>query len=255
MCVKSGTHHYIKKGLTTISAITFQNVSYTVDERELLHDITGTIEKGRITTLVGPSGAGKTTLLKLCNGLYSATTGTVSIEQRPISAIEPTELRRYVGIALQAAPMIDGTVYDNLCLPKQLRGETLTKEQAYHFLDDVHLPHSLLMQQAHDLSGGQRQRVSIARTLVNRSPILLLDEITSALDRTACREIEQLIQHINDTYGTTIVWITHNLQQAMSIGHCTWVMMNGQLIEAGESSLLTQSTNEAVQAFVRGDAQ
>ncbi|OCS88929.1 phosphate ABC transporter ATP-binding protein [Caryophanon latum] len=255
MYVKIGTQHFDNEGVIAISAITFQNVSYIIDERELLRDMTGTIEKGRITTLVGPSGAGKTTLLKLCNGLYSATTGTVSIAQRPISSIEPTELRRYVGIALQAAPMIDGTVYDNLCLPKQLRGETLTKEQAYHFLDDVHLPHNLLMQQARDLSGGQRQRVSIARTLVNRSPILLLDEITSALDRTACREIEALIQHINDTYDTTIVWITHNLQQALSIGHDTWIMMDGRLIEAGPSSLLTESTNEAVQAFVRGDAQ
>ena len=235
-----------------LEAITFQNVHYTIDNRPLLSAISGTFEQGRITTLVGPSGAVKTTLLKMCNGLLSPTSGTILVQQQPIESLPPTALRQTVGIALQAAPMISGTVYDNLSLPRQLRGEAFTKEEAHHYLEMVHLPASLLEQQARDLSGGQRQRVSIARTLVNRSPILLLDEITSALDRTACREIEQLIQRINEQYDTTIIWITHNLEQARTIGHCTWVMMNGHVIEAGPSSLLETSTNEAVQAFVRG---
>lgn len=238
-----------------MSAITFQNVSYTVEDRQLLTNITGSFEQGRITTLVGPSGAGKTTLLKLCNGLLSPTSGTITVQQKQIDTFVPTTLRQTVGMALQAAPMISGTVYDNLCLPKKLQRQTLTIEDAQKWLEDVHLPASLLTQQARDLSGGQRQRVSIARTLVNRSPILLLDEITSALDRTACREIETLIQKINDKYGTTIIWITHNLEQAMTIGHHTWVMMNGQLIEAGPSSLLETTTNEQIQAFMRGEAQ
>ncbi|MEE1130802.1 MAG: ATP-binding cassette domain-containing protein [Caryophanon sp.] len=239
--------------MIAISAITFQHVYYEVNERQLLRDITGTIAQNRITTLVGPSGAGKTTLLKLCNGLLSATAGEILIDGQPLTSIPPTTLRTHVGIALQAAPMIDGTVYDNLCLPRKLQGRTLTIDEAHRFLDDVHLSHELLHQQAADLSGGQRQRVSIARTLVNRSPILLLDEITSALDRTACREIETLIQRINDQYNTTIIWITHNLQQALAIGHNTWVMKDGSLIEDGPSTLLQQSQNPVVQAFVRGD--
>lgn len=229
-------------------------MSYHIDDRLLLQNITGTFEKGKITTLVGPSGAGKTTLLKLCNGLISPTSGTISIHDTPIKKIAPTTLRTNVGMALQAAPMISGTVYDNLCLPRRLQNNTLSEEEARQFLDDVHLPHTLLKQQAADLSGGQRQRVSIARTLVNRSSILLLDEITSALDRAACREIEGLIQSINEKYGTTMLWITHNLEQAMTIGHNTWVMMDGQLIEAGPSSLLNDSSNDVVRRFVEGGA-
>lgn len=241
-----------RKGLFIISAITFQDVSYSIDDRLLLKSITGSFEKGKITTLVGPSGAGKTTLLKLCNGLISPTSGSIFIEHTPIHTIAPTTLRTKVGIALQAAPMISGTVYDNLCLPRKLQKDTLSEVEACQFLDDVHLPHALLKQQAADLSGGQRQRVSIARTLVNRSSILLLDEITSALDRAACREIEALIRSINEKYGTTILWITHNLEQAIQIGHNTWVMMDGQLIEAGPSSLLQQSQNDAIRQFVAG---
>ena len=91
--------------------------------------------------------------------------------------------------------------------------------------------------------------------LINRSEILLLDEITSALDRSSLHEIEELIVKINRKYGTTIIWITHNLEQALSIGDYTWVLMNGQVIETGESDLLKSPTNENVKQFVQGGAE
>ena len=94
----------------------------------------------------------------------------------------PVELRRKVGIALQSAPMIKGTVFQNLALPLELQGKKLTEKDASEILDDVGLGQSFLHRKTDDLSGGQRQKVSIARTLINRSKILLLDEITSALD-------------------------------------------------------------------------
>src|SRR5690606_34955335 len=103
-----------------------------------------------------------------------------------------------------------------------------------------------------DLSGGQKQKVSIARTLINRSNILLLDEITSALDKTSVKEIEELILHINNHYDVTIIWITHNLEQAKRIGDYAWVMMNGELIETGTSDLIINSNNELVRQFIIG---
>ena len=120
------------------------------------------------------------------------------------------QLRRHVGIALQSAPMIKGTVFQNLALPLELQGKKLAEQEAIGPLEDVGLEQSFLHHKTDDLSGGQRQKVSIARTLINRSDILLLDEITSALDRTSLHEIEQLIVKINRKYGTTIIWITHN---------------------------------------------
>ncbi|ANU26636.1 phosphate ABC transporter ATP-binding protein [Planococcus versutus] len=236
-------------------AIHFNAVDFSYGKTTILKDITGSFPKGKITTLVGPSGAGKTTLLKLCNGLLSAQTGEVYIKDQPIESYGPVELRRLVGIALQSAPMVTGTVYENLNLPLDLQGKSLSKAEAYELLEDVGLEEELLERKVKDLSGGQRQKVSIARTLVNKPEILLLDEITSSLDRTSLREIEELIVKINRQYDVTIIWITHNLQQAVEIGDYTWVMMDGEVVETGESELLNDPVNDKVKRFVRGEAE
>lgn len=233
-------------------ALHFHNVNYSIDDVHILKNITGSFPKGKITTLVGPSGAGKTTLLKLCNGLISPTSGEIYIHEKPILTYEPVELRRHVGIALQSAPMVKGTVFHNLALPLELQGEKMPEQNAVEILEDVGLDKQFLHRKTDDLSGGQRQKVSIARTLINRSEILLLDEITSALDRSSLHEIEELIVKINRKYGVTIIWITHNLQQALSIGDYTWVLMDGKVIETGKSDLLKSPTNEFVKQFVQG---
>lgn len=234
------------------ASIRFENVCYKVDQTPIINNLTGEIYKGKITTLIGPSGAGKTTLLKMCNGLISPTAGEITINGKNINTISPTKLRRNVGIALQSAPIIRGTVYENLSLARTLHNETLSEKEAISFLEDAGLNRSFLNRQVADLSGGQRQKISIARTLINRSHILLLDEITSALDPTSVHEIEQLILKINEKYESTIIWITHNIQQAKEIGDYTWFMMDGQLIESGKSNVLLDSSNLHIQEFVQG---
>lgn len=234
-------------------AVHFNQIDYSIEAIHILKGITGSFPEGRITTLVGPSGAGKTTLLKLCNGLLSPTNGDIYIKEKAIETYNPLELRRLVGIALQSAPMVGGTVYDNLNLPMELQGQTLPEAKAAQLLVDVGLADDFLQRKVADLSGGQRQKVSIARTLVNEPAILLLDEITSSLDRKSLKEIEELIVHINQKYGTTIIWITHNLQQALEVGDYTWVMMDGEVMETGESSLLENPENEKVKRFVKGE--
>ncbi|WP_346234992.1 phosphate ABC transporter ATP-binding protein [Lysinibacillus telephonicus] len=234
------------------TAIKFENVCYEVDQLSILNNITGVFYKGKITTLVGPSGAGKTTLLKMCNGLISPTEGELFIQNQPITSFEPTSLRKSVGIVLQSAPIIRGTVYDNLALPFKLQNKKFTEADAFNSLEGVGLNSSLLYRKASDLSGGQRQKLSIARTLINRPQILLLDEITSALDPTSVHEIEQLILKINKKYNATIIWITHNIDQAKRLGDFTWIMMEGQLLESGESSILSNSSNELVHQFAVG---
>lgn len=236
-------------------AIHFNHVDYSVGGNQILREITGSFPEGKITTLVGPSGAGKTTLLKLCNGLLSPESGEIYIKDKEINSFEPVELRRKVGIALQSAPMVNGTVYKNLALPMELRGDKLEKKQAENLLQDIGLDEDFLERKVADLSGGQRQKVSIARTLVNKPEILLLDEITSSLDRTSLIEVEELITMINRKFGTTIIWITHNLQQALDIGDYTWVMMDGEVVETGESELLKAPVNDRVKSFVQGGAE
>ncbi|WP_342574283.1 phosphate ABC transporter ATP-binding protein [Solibacillus sp. FSL K6-1781] len=235
-------------------AIHFNNVAFEVNQSKIILPLTSSFFKGKITTLIGPSGAGKTTLLKLCNGLISATSGTIFINGQPMQSFEPTTLRRIVGIALQSAPILKSTVYENLALPRKLQHQELSKEEACQYLNDVGLDEDFLMREANDLSGGQKQKLSIARTLVNKSDILLLDEITSALDPKSVREIEQLIVELNRRFGTTIIWITHNIEQARKLGHYTWLLKNGELIEASETEKFFTSTNPGIQQFLaRGE--
>lgn len=234
--------------------IHFEHVHYEKNSSFILKDVTGHFYKGKITTIVGPSGAGKTTVLKMCNGLISPTSGDIIIDGKNINEFSPTSLRQYVGIALQNAPLIRGTVYDNLALPMTLQNKLLSEKKAISTLEDVSLDMNILYRDVHNLSGGQKQKVSIARTLMNQPKILLLDEITSALDPISTNEIEQLILNINRKYNVTIIWITHNLGQAKRVGDYTWVMMGGELVESGESSLLDHSTNKRIQQFVEGKA-
>ncbi|HWK22777.1 MAG TPA: phosphate ABC transporter ATP-binding protein [Ureibacillus sp.] len=234
------------------SAISFENLSFKSDKLSILNKINGLFYKEKITTLVGPSGAGKSTLLKMCNGLLSPTSGEIFIDNQPIDLIEPTILRKKVGIVLQNAPILQGTVFENIALPLTLQQKKLTEKQAIFYLEVVGLDQSLLYREAEALSGGQKQKISIARSLVNKPEILLLDEITSALDPTSANEIEQLILRINHESSVTIIWITHNIEQAKRIGDYTWIMMKGQLLESGESHILSTSKNIDVQQFVKG---
>lgn len=236
-------------------AIEFKTILYEKDGHVILNDISGRIESGKITALIGPSGSGKTTLLKMFNGLISPTQGTINILGQPINSYNPTKLRRLVGIALQDAPIIRGTVFENLALPRTLKNEKLLVEEAIHYLTIIGLNESFLKQPAQELSGGQRQRLSIARTLINQPKILLLDEITSALDPIASAEIETLIKKITQQFGVATVWITHNSTQALNVSDYLLLLNAGEIELAGDTSAIVKENNEHLQAFIHGGAQ
>ncbi|QXE02248.1 phosphate ABC transporter ATP-binding protein [Terribacillus sp. DMT04] len=233
------------------AAIYLDSVTYHAGEKEILHAITGTFAKGKITSVIGPSGAGKTTLFRLCNGLQSPDSGDILIDGKDILSYDPISLRRHVGIVLQQATMLEGSVRENLALPLRLAGEELSEAKAARIVQEVGLDTDILDRDSKSLSGGQQQKVSIARTLLNRPQILLLDEITSSLDRVSKQDIEKLILQINREYGTTVIWITHNLEQAKAVADQVWVMMSGEVIEAGTADLLDHPEKEAVKQFVK----
>lgn len=196
----------------------------------VLKGISGKVEKGTILTIIGPSGSGKSTILSLCNLLQTPEEGEILVGGKAVKEWDVQLLRRYAGIAFQSAPMIKGTVLDNLSLPQRLQG--LSLEDPLSFLQYVGLSEDLIMREATELSGGQKQRLSLARTLVNKPSILLLDEVTSALDPKAAGEVEELILRINREQHTTILWVTHDLAQAERVGDQTWFISEGQLVEA-----------------------
>ena len=108
--------------MTHQTTIEFKHITFTRQDETILHNISGTFHEGTITALIGPSGSGKTTLLKMLNGLLSPSSGTITILNKNIEAYNPIELRTTVGIALQDAPVIRGTVFENLALPYSLKG-------------------------------------------------------------------------------------------------------------------------------------
>jgi putative ABC transport system ATP-binding protein len=196
----------------------------------VLNGISGKVPNGTILTIIGPSGAGKSTILSLCNLLITPDEGRIYVHGKDVQQWDVKELRRQVGIAFQAAPMLQGTVLDNLLLPVRLHGTNLKEPEKY--LEYVGLSKELLSREAKELSGGQRQRLSLARTLINMPAILLLDEVTAALDTISAHEIEELILRINKEQHTTILWVTHDLSQAERVGEQTWLIIDGTIIES-----------------------
>ncbi len=232
-----------------MSIIEFSNVSY----KDILHDITGHFKEGRITTFVGPSGAGKTTCLKHINGLLSPDSGEIFFRGENIRNMDMIKLRKKIGMAFQSAPMIGGTVYDNINLPKAIFNESLDKAYATELLDGVDLGDIPLDQDIRSLSGGEKSRISIARTLVNQPEVLLLDEITSSLDYRMVKEVERMIVKLQRKHDVTVIWITHDLDQARRVSDDMWFLRKGELIEFGDASFIDESSNPLVQKFVEGE--
>lgn len=217
-----------------IAEVEFRNISKSFTNQQetvaVLKEVSGKIEKGSIVTMIGPSGSGKSTILSLSNLLQTPDEGEIYIQGKEVQEWDIQELRRRVGIAFQSAPMLSGTALDNLTLPLQLQGVTL--ENPMKYMEYVGLTEDLLSREAKELSGGQRQRLSLARTLVNEPVVLLLDEVTSALDPQSARDIEELILRINREQQTTILWVTHDLSQAERVSDQTWLIVDGRVVEA-----------------------
>ena len=233
--------------------IELRNISKSfINQREtveVLKEISGKVEKGSIVTIIGPSGSGKSTILSLCNLLRTPSRGEIHIQGKEVREWDIQELRRRVGIAFQSAPMISGTALENLALPLRLQGSTLEDPMTY--MAYVGLTEDLLSREAKELSGGQRQRLSFARTLVNKPMILLLDEVTSALDPTSAHEVEELILRINREKHTTILWVTHDLSQAERVGDQTWFVVDGRIVEAAPTKVFfTQPKEEQTKQFL-----
>ncbi|KMY53747.1 phosphate ABC transporter ATP-binding protein [Bacillus sp. FJAT-27231] len=205
------------------------------EKRRVLQDITADVPAGSVVTLVGPSGSGKSSLLSLCNLLSTPDEGEIWVQDKEVRTWDIKKLRRHVGLAFQTAPMLPGTVLDNLLSAARLHHFSF--EEPERLIQYVGLPENILKRDARDLSGGQKQRIALARTLVNEPAVLLLDEITSALDPIAAREIEELIISIHKEKQNTILWVTHDLEQARRVGDFTWLIVEGQIIEQAATSL------------------
>jgi putative ABC transport system ATP-binding protein len=206
-----------------------------------------------IFNIVGPSGSGKTTLLRLLNRLEEVSSGEIFLDNQELHEWNIIELRRKVGLVFQTPVLFDDTIEENLFFGKKLKEqkETIDSEK---LLQLVGLDKTLLKRNAQELSLGQKQRVALARALALSPDVLLLDEPTSALDPTATLNIEKLILELQKEMGLTVIFVTHNLEQAKRLGKRSALIVQGEKIEEGDTEQLFYSPqNEITQRFVKGN--
>ncbi|ETZ53195.1 ABC transporter family protein [Mycobacterium sp. MAC_080597_8934] len=188
----------------------FEFVDVVVERRGLraLDGLTAAIPGRGVTAVFGPSGSGKSTLLRLCNRLELPTSGRVSFYGSDIAGLDPLWLRRRVGMCFQRPTPFPGTVADNLRVADPDADEARMRET----LDRVALTGAWLDRDVLALSGGEAQRVCLARTLMARPQVLLLDEPTSAVDAEAAEVIERAVRELAAD-GTPALWVTHDAAQ------------------------------------------
>lgn len=203
-----------------------------VNGRSLVNNISIEVQKGDVLAIVGPSGAGKSSFLRLINRLDEPTSGTVFVHDQDYRDIPPRELRRRVGMVMQAPYLFPGTVADNLQFGPAQRAEQLSDDNISALLDQVGLSGFANRDISH-LSGGEAQRVSLARTLANGTEILLLDEPTSALDDAAQQNIEVLLKRIIAQQNLTCLIITHDMDQAARLANRVLILKDGCLVQIG----------------------
>ncbi len=221
--------------------LTHISKDFGTDQRKVhaVRDVSLSIEKGEIFGIIGFSGAGKSTLVRCINLLERPTAGTVTVDGKEMTALSPKELRqarKKIGMIFQHFNLMPSrTVFSNVAYP--LRGSGLSKQE---IADKVHRLLELVgigdKAEAYpsQLSGGQKQRVAIARALANDPNVLLCDEATSALDPQTTKAILQLLKHLNETLGITVVIITHEMAVVKEICNRVAVMEHGQVVEQGE---------------------
>ncbi len=219
------------------NVITVVGLGKKLGKKQVLKDITFDVKKSERLMVFGPSGCGKSTLLRCLNRMIEVDSGTIEVEGKDILQMDPTQLRRKVGMVFQRPAIFDGTVSENISVGLKLHGMD-EKKKVHRALNEVGLPMNFLRKQAKDLSGGEMQRVAIARALVMEPSILLLDEPTSALDERAAKKVERTLQHLAKSHGMTMIWVTHNKRQARTQGDRVLIMGKGVIKNIGAPAVV-----------------
>lgn len=232
--------------------IEIRDCTASYGENEVLHRVSLTVERGELVVIIGPSGCGKTTLLKMMNGIVRPTEGEVRVNGEQLSECDLVAVRRHIGYAVQGAKLFPHmTVRDNICYVPSLE-QRMPKEEkqklSEKMLELVQLPTNLADRFPRQLSGGQQQRVGIARAMAADADILLMDEPFGAVDEITRRGLQDELLSLQRKTGITIVFITHDIEEALRLGSRILIMKEGVIWQEGTGERLLESPRDA---FVR----
>ncbi|MAR05588.1 MAG: glycine/betaine ABC transporter ATP-binding protein [Cyanobium sp. NAT70] len=246
------SHQTIQEGC----ASKLEQLLLNTANRVAVRDVSLTIKQGEIFVVMGLSGSGKSTLLRMINGLINPTAGSVEIEGQAVQALPPSDLialrRQKMAMVFQSFALFpQRTALDNAAFGLEVAGmpKGQRQERARQALERVGLGNDLHRRPS-QLSGGMQQRVGLARALALDPPILLMDEAFSALDPLIRRDMQDLLLDLQNEQQRTVVFISHDLDEAVRIGDRIALMQDGRLLQCGSAEeLLCHPNDPAVRQF------
>ena len=237
------------------AAVAFEHVSKRFGDANAVDDVNLAIAEGMFVTIIGSSGCGKTTLLKMVNALVMPDEGEVLVHGRATSNADPIGLRRNIGYAIQGSVLFPHlTVEQNIAyVPTLLNSgdEDRTEAAVMKWMDIIGLPRDIMDRYPAELSGGQAQRVGIARALAASPDILLADEPFSAVDAITRASLQDEIKRIHEQTGITVLFVTHDIDEALDLGDKVLVMEAGRAVQFAEPcDILRNPATEFVDRLV-----
>jgi osmoprotectant transport system ATP-binding protein len=240
------------------ATVEFRDVSKRFADHLAVDGLSFTVPAGRICVLVGPSGSGKTTSLKMVNRLIEPSAGAILIDGQDVVQEDPTALRRRIGYVIQQVGLFPhqtiaenvGTVPRLLGWPKERIAERTAELLALVGLE----PSRFARRYPAQLSGGERQRVGVARALAAEPPVMLMDEPFGAVDPIVRDRLQTEFLRIQRDQGTTVLFVTHDIDEAITLGDRIAVMRGGRLVQfAPPGELLAHPADEFVAEFCGSD--
>lgn len=239
-------------GIQQETMIEFRNVAKRYGDATVVDDVSMTVTKSSVTVVVGTSGSGKSTLLRMVNRLVPMTSGQILVGGRDVVTVPVTELRRRIGYAIQGHGLFPHrTVAQNIATVPQLLGweKPRIDRRVEELLSLFRLDAAIFAgKYPHQLSGGQQQRVGVARALAAEPEVLLMDEPFGALDPVIRGKAQDDLLAIQKQFGTTIILVTHDMDEAFHLGDRIAVMSEGKLLQcASPETILTEPADSFVE--------
>ncbi|MBL5771561.1 betaine/proline/choline family ABC transporter ATP-binding protein [Heyndrickxia sporothermodurans] len=222
--------------------------------KKAVSDLNLEFKPGEFIVFIGPSGCGKTTTMKMINRLIEPSSGTIYINGKNIMEKDPVQLRREIGYVIQQIGLFPHmTIQQNISLiPKLLKWpDEKRRARAKELLKLVNMTEDYLDRYPHELSGGQQQRIGVLRALAADQPLILMDEPFGALDPITRDSLQDEFKKLQQTLGKTIVFVTHDMDEALKLADRIVIMKDGQLVQVGTpEEILRDPANDFVEEFI-----